>query len=749
MASKHKWISILIVLMVAAALWYTYPPFDVKDQNGNIVAKGKLNLGLDLQGGMHLLLEVDTSQLTPQEAKDAPQRALEIIRNRIDQFGVLEPSIQLQGGNRILIQLPGVSDRERAKELIGKTAHLEFKIVADDPELVKKVSSGEIPEGYELKKSKERQDGKTEDLLVEKTAVLTGDMLVNATTEFSQQTFGMPYVSLEFNTKGADIFADVTGKNVGKRLAIVLDGEVYTAPVIREMIPSGRAQITGNFSIDEAKDIALVLRAGALPAPVKIIEERSVGAALGKDSIDAGIRATIIGAIAVLIFMAGYYLVAGMVADFAVVLNVIFIAAIMSFFKSTLTLPGIAGLVLTVGMAVDANVLIFERMREESNLGKPIRAVIDAGYHKAFWAILDSNLTTLIAGLILFQFGVGPVRGFATTLCIGIVTSMFTALTVTHLVFNNVLVGAFKVAKLNMLHLFSKLPTIPFMRIRKWAYLFSLVIITLGIGVFMSKGDKMLGVDFSGGSLYEFSFKQVVPASEVRNALNEAGLKEATIQQIGDGKEIIVRSTSGQSSEIVSKLKAKFGDGSFDVLRVEEVGPVVGKEMSKIAVKAVILAFLGILIYVTIRFDFKFAVGGIVALFHDIAIALGFLALTGREVSVSVIAAILTIIGYSINDTVVIFDRIREEKKFMRKASTEEIFDKSINVTMSRTILTSSTVIMVLLALFFFGGSVINDFAFVLLVGVLTGTYSTVFVAAPIVVDWERLTKKVAPKRKR
>ncbi|MDD5488971.1 MAG: protein translocase subunit SecD, partial [Candidatus Omnitrophica bacterium] len=497
-----KFKSLLIVLVTGLAIWFSYPPLDIKDSNGNVVENGKLNLGLDLQGGMHLVLHVDTSKLSENEAKDAPQRALEIIRNRIDQFGVLEPVIQLQGKDRILIQLPGVTDRERAKEIVGKTAHLEFRLVSDNPELINKAAAGEVVEGYELKSMKTR-DGKMETLLVEDNSVLTGDMLVDATTEFSQQGFGLPYVSLELNDKGGALFADVTGRNVGKRLAVVLDGEVYTAPVIRERIPSGRAQITGNFSVQEAKDISLVLRAGALPAPVEIIEERSVGPALGKDSVEKGIRAILTGGMVVFVFMAVYYLLAGVVADLALVLNILLITGALSYFGATLTLPGIAGLVLTIGMSVDANVLIFERIREEANVGKSLRAAIHAGYDKAFWTILDSNVTTLITALILFQFGTGPVRGFATTLSIGILASMFTALVVTRLVFDIITQWNPRMEKLKMLQFFEK-PDIPFIKMRKFAYTFSLVVIAVGMIFFYQRGAANYGVDFTGGRLQQF-----------------------------------------------------------------------------------------------------------------------------------------------------------------------------------------------------------------------------------------------------
>jgi SecD/SecF fusion protein len=734
MWKSMKWKGVLVIVIAAAAIWFSYPPLDIHDEKGNIVQEGKINLGLDLQGGMHMILEVDTSKLTPNEVKDAPQRALEVIRNRIDQFGVLEPVIQLQGRNRILVQLPGITDRERAKEIIGRTAHLEFKLVSDDPELLKRAMDGEPVEGYEITEHMMR-DGKTEQLLVRTDAELTGDMLVDATTEFSQQGFGQPYVSLELNSKGADIFADVTGRNVGRRLAVVLDGEVQTAPVIREKIPSGRAQITGNFSVQEAKDIALVLRAGALPAPVHIIEERSVGPALGKDSVEKGIHAIIIGGIGVLAFMAIYYLLAGLIADLALVLNILIITGALSYFGATLTLPGIAGLVLTIGMAVDANVLIFERIREESGLGKSLRAAIHAGYDKAFLTILDANVTTLITALILFQFGTGPVRGFATTLSIGIIASMFTALVVTRLIFDVITGNNPKMEKLPMLQFFRQ-PNIPFIKMRKIAYLVSILVIVVGMTFFAKRGVKNFGVDFTGGTLQQFRFNEVVPVGEIRDILSKVGLGESAIQQFGDGKEVVVRSFSGKTDEIINGLRERFGPGSFEVMRVETVGPAVGADLRKAAVKALIFAMIGICLYISFRFEFRFAITAIIALAHDVMVSLGMLALTGREISLPVIAALLTIVGYSINDTIVLFDRIREDRKFMRKATQEEIINLSINQTLSRTVLTSLTTLAVVVALFIFGGTVINDFSFVLMVGVVVGTYSSIFIATPLLIDW-------------
>ena len=732
---KNLKLKVLLIAIVAMlAFWSAYPPLDIHDKEGNVLVKGKVNLGLDLQGGMHLVLEVDTSELTEEEAKDAPERALEVIRNRIDQFGVLEPNIQKQGRNKILVQLPGITDRDRAIELIGRTAHLEFKLVTDDSEIVKKVLAGETVEGYELKEQKGPKE-QVEQLVLESKAVLTGDKIIDATTEFSQSSFNQPYVSLNLNDEGGKIFSDITARNINKRLAIVLDGNINSAPVIRERIPSGRAQITGNFSPDEANDLAIVLRAGALPAPVTILEERTVGPTLGKDSIEQGVRAIVIGGLFVLCFMAIYYLGAGLIADFALVLNIILITGALAYFKGTLTLPGIAGLVLTIGMAVDANVLIFERIREESDNGKSIRSAIKSGFERAFLTILDANVTTLIAALVLFQFGTGPVRGFATILSIGIISSMFTALFVTRVILTFIVSDNTKITRLHMLRLINK-PNINFTGKRKAAYIISVVLIVAGMISFLSRGDKNYGIDFSGGTIQQFRFSETVATQKVRDVLKSIDLSSATIQRFGDDKEIIIRSFEMNPEKIINGFEDAFKDNKFEVLRVEKVGPSVGKDLQEKSVKALIFAMIFMVIYISLRFEVRFAVAAIIALLHDILICLGMLALTGREISTPVIAALLTIVGYSINDTIVVFDRIREDRKLMRKSGYEEIVNTSINQTLSRTILTSLTTFSVVLALFLLGGEVINDFAFVLMIGVAIGTYSSIFIASPILLDW-------------
>jgi len=389
------------------------------------------------EGHGELVLTLSGKRMAAME-RAAVDQALETIRNRIDQFGVTEPDISRQGVNRILVQLPGVKNPQRAIELIGKTAMLKFKLVDEDNNL-EDALKGNVPPGDEIlyQRIVDPDSGAVtrKPYLLKKKTLMTGDVLKDAQVRINTQ-YGEPYVSITFDARGADMFEKITGENVKKRLAIILDNNVYSAPVIQERIAGGRAQITGRFTTQEAHDLAIVLRAGALPAPVDILEKRTVGPTLGQDSIRQGIYSVLIGGLLVVLFMVFYYKLSGVVADLALFLNVIFILAVLAAFRGTLTLPGIAGIVLTIGMAVDANVLIFERIREELWVGKTPRAAMEAGFSKAFITILDANVTTLIAAVVLFQFGTGPVKGFAVTLSIGIVSSMFTAIIVSRALFD-------------------------------------------------------------------------------------------------------------------------------------------------------------------------------------------------------------------------------------------------------------------------------------------------------------------------
>ena len=724
-----SWRFPLIAAVIAVCIYYAIPPF------GSPGHPGTIKLGLDLQGGMHLILRVDTSKLPDKAKEDAAERAIEIVRNRIDQFGVSEPSIQREGADRIVVQLPGVTDRERALALLGKTALLEFKLVSDDPAKLKDAIAGNVPIGYELHTSEEGGQ-----ILTEKDALMTGKYITNAGVSF-EANFNEPVVTLEFNNEGGKIFSDITGANVGRRIAIILDGKVQSAPVVNERIPSGRAQITGRFNMDAANDLSIALRAGALPAPIIVEEERNVGPSLGKDSIKEGIRASVFGFGSVVIFMLVYYMLGGFVANIALFLNVLIVLAALSYFHATLTLPGIAGTVLTVGMAVDANVLIFERIREERALGKNVASALVAGYKRAFATILDAHCTTLITAGILYYLGSGPIKGFALTLAIGIIASLFTSIFVTRAIFD-LLIAKGSLKDLKMLHILNKIPHIDYLKIRKICYTISIVTMVAGMAVFFHRGEKMFGVEFTGGTMQEYRFQKSISVDDVRKALDEIGLGTSTIQKVGEDNQIMIRSAQGSEKKIQDQIKKDFPDNKFEVLRLESVGPTVGKELKTKAIWAVVLALVGIWVYVVWRFDFKFAFGAVLSLFHDALTTVGIVAISGREFSVPVLAAVLTILGYSINDTIVIFDRIREHRRSGTRETFAQTINTSINETLPRTILTTLTVFMVIVSLYFAGGEVINDFAFTMLIGVISGTYSTVYIAAPVLVDWPGSKKK-------
>jgi SecD/SecF fusion protein len=724
---------VLILAVVALCFYFTFP------------LQKRINLGLDLRGGMHLLLKVDTSHLDAQARQDAADRALEVIRNRIDEFGVREPSIQRQGEDEIVVQLPGISDRQRAIDIIGKTALLEFKLVSPEPERIKEAIAGNVPEGFQLSYSAEDN----EPVLLEKTAVLSGEALTGAAVTFSQGEFNEPVVALQFNSEGAKKFAEITANNVGRRLAIVLDGKVQSAPRIKEAIPSGEAVITGRFTIEQAQDLALVLRVGALPAPMQIEEERTIGPLLGQDSINRGIKASMIGGAAVLIFMAFYYLLAGLISDIALLLNLLMILGGLGMLpvlfpgiSATLTLPGIAGIALSLGMAVDANVLINERIREELAAGKALRSAVANGYSRAFSAIFDSNVTTLIAAFLLFQFGTGPIRGFAVTLSIGLIASLFTAVVVTRTIFEMLLGLGLLKNSLPMLRLIKE-TKIDFIAKRWIFYCLSIAVILAGFFSYLKKGQEAYGIDFAGGQLQEYSFRSAPEIDKIRQAMKDLGLQDASLQQFKDNPRVIlIRTKEDKSEALTEKLKSLFPQEDIQVLRIERVGPVAGKHLKAKAIKALFWSLAGILFYVAFRFKhFNFALAGVIALFHDVAVAMGFLSMTGRPIDLLSVTAFLTIAGYSINDTIVIYDRVRENARLFRKLSLKELINLSVNQTLSRTILTSFVTLLVVAAILFYGGEVLSNFAFTLFVGFISGVYSTVFIASPLVLAWSRKEK--------
>ncbi|MCX8107302.1 MAG: protein translocase subunit SecD, partial [Verrucomicrobiae bacterium] len=556
---------------------------------------------------------------------------------------------------------------------------------------------------------------------------------------FADPVTGAPKISLQFNREGASLFADITRENVGRLLAIVLDGELYSAPRINEPILGGSCEISGDFDLREAYELANVLQ-NPLEAPVQLEEERSVDPSLGRDAIHSGLKASIIGTISVVVFMLVYYLFAGLVANLALLLNVVILLGVMCSLGTTLTVPGIAGIVLTIGMAVDANVLVYERVREELAAGKSIRGAIAAGYSKAFGTILDSNLTTLISSIILIFKGTGPVKGFGVTLTIGLIVNMFTALVVTRLIFEWLLNRGW-LKSLPMLRLIHD-TKIDFMKFAKVAFALSWAIILVGQGYALYRGKEILGVDFAGGDRQGLAFKQRVEVEQIRRAVRELGLSEAFIQYQKDpatGHETLqITTESGSGNKVYEGLRTRFPQAGFERISLDQVGAAVGREIQTSAIVASLLAMFGILVYVAFRYEFSFAVGAVVAVIHDILMTLGWFFISGRHLSAPIVAAILTIIGFSINDTIVIFDRIREDLKLGVRGSFREIINKALNQTLSRTIITSGTVFLATMSLYLFGGGVVNDFAFTFLVGILTGTYSSIYIASALVLWWHK-----------
>ena len=829
---KHaiwKWLT-LIVLMAFSLVLVT-PPGE------------KIRLGLDLKGGTRFVVEIDKVRLEEEirsrpdnvsdediaavvkdTLKDAQERAVEVIRNRVDNLGIAEPIIYLGQQDRIIIELPGIDEEKRkeAQDSIERLAFLEFRMVHEDnDELVLELFDKSLtPEGYRIVQVGNRkyykrdsafpdtamdrayhkrlgrfevpdaahefmlQKDKVEDqkvfrpFYVKRRREFSGENLEDAMTGY--QSFGQPVVNIRFDSKGSRKFADVTAdyapggrKNPNpqktRQLAIVLDGTLYSAPVINEAIFGGRAEISGSFTVREANFLSNILRAGSLPAPVKIVEMRSVEPSLGQDSIDSGMRAVVYGGLMVLAFMLVHYRLCGVIANLALILNMLLLPLGMiaaagflslgltnaagggSIQLPVLTLPGIAGILLTIGMAVDANVLIFERIREEFRTGKQLWSAVTAGYDRAFVTIMDANLTTLLTGIILFRFGSGPIRGFAVTLCAGIVVSMFTALVITKLFFG-IIASKTNIKTLKMLSII-KDTSIDFISKRKFAAVISVALIVVSWGLLVTRAvktpDAVFGVDFMGGSSMTFTFKTKQPVESIRATLAAAGIKEAHIQyqkeMTKDGKEFLQIKTGSDGIRdakpidiVKGSLNGTYPDSEFTMVQSDHVGPQIGKELKKSAVVSIILALFGIIVYISWRFELGFAIGAIVALTHDVLVTAGIYCMFDRQISLPIVAALLTIVGYSVNDTIVVFDRIRENLRQVQNMSFKDICNLSINQTLRRTVLTSLTTLITIVMLLIVGGGAINDFALALCIGVLVGTYSSIFVATPVVLLWHR-----------
>ena len=716
---------LLLVIFSIATIW---PP------------QQKIALGLDIQGGTSFLI-----RLVPGDkpiTKGMLDQAVEVIRKRVDVFGVSEPIISPVGSDRILVQIPGLDTAkiQEARDQLSRVAKLEFRLVyPDNGERLREIDGGKqvIPPEFRIETYKMPREGEKpveERLLVKKKADLSGEHVSNAGASYEKDGW---VVHLRFDAEGAKQFGNITAANVHHRFAIVLDGTIQSAPVIQDAIYGGDAQITGRFTEEEARGLASVLE-NPLQTPVSIEEERSVSPTLGLDSIKASILAGLVGLVITLVCVGIYYKIPGLVANVALIINLILLVGAMTMFHFVLTLPGIAGIILTIGLSVDANVLIYERLREEMALGKSLKIALNTAYEKAFSSIFDANVTTLITAAILFWKATGPVRGFAIALSLGILASLFTALIVGRN-FLGWFVDTGKLKRISMLHLISA-QNINFLGKGFIACMCSLALLLAGATAFYLRGERNFGVDFRGGDLITLSAPSKIDVGQVRHALQPIGLADAAIQestQVGKGY-ITIRTPLNTSDKVEKQIMQTLPNAGFHVEGSERVGALVGGELAKSSLIALGLGILGILIFVTFRFELSFAVGAIVALLHDVLMTVGVFALLGRELTLTMVGAVLTIAGYSINDTIVVYDRIREGLASGRRGTIEEIMNSSINQTLSRTILTSTVTLIPILCLFFFGGAVLRDFSLAIIIGVVVGTYSSIFIASPIVLWWTR-----------
>ncbi len=658
----------------------------------------------------------------------AVEQSVEIVRRRIDQTGVNEPVVARQGRDRILVQLPGIDDPGRIKRLLGQTAKMTFHLLAASPG----------SPGSKLLPSADPAYGE-EKIAVRTKVELDGARLRDAAATMNSQT-GEWVVNFTFDGVGAKRFAEITTKNVGQPFAIVLDGKVISAPVIREPITGGQGQISGRFSAQTANDLAVLLRAGALPAPLTVVEERSVGPDLGADAIRAGVIACLVGFVLVVGYMTISYGLFGVFANIALLFNLALTLAALSLLQATLTLPGIAGILLTLGMSVDANILINERIREETRKGLSAMAAMDAGFRRAFATIMDSNLTTLIKMVLLYAIGTGTVKGFAVTISLGIITSMFTATVVARWL----MVAWFNRRRPKTLNLWRGLrlvpdvTRIPFMKGRNVGLIVSVIISAASVGLFFKPGLNY-GVDFAGGTVVEIRTDGPADFGKLRQSLEHLGLGQISLQQFGAPSDVLIRFEQQEGGDqaqqkavasIQQKLSEEFPGVS--IRRVESVGASVSAELFQDGMLALGLATIAMLIYIWFRFEWQFGVGAVVTMLLDVTKTVGFFAITGMQFNLTAIAAILTIMGYSINDKVVVYDRVRENLRLYRRMPLRELIDLSINETMSRTVGTSLALFLATVPLALFGGEALQEFAWVLLFGVVLATSSSIFIAAPI-----------------
>ncbi len=734
MSTSTKKIAVIFIIIILLFGWWATlfgigPVDPIKD---------KMKLGLDIKGGVYVVLEAQTD-VVGEDLKKIMEQTQAVIENRVNQMGLSEPVVTIEGENRVRVELPGAEDANEAIELIGKTAQLEF-------------------------------------ILADGTLVLNGSDIKSAGVTTDQEHGGYA-ISLEMTREGGAKFEEATRLAVSgtvvsayeginnRAIIILLDGEVVSSPVPSEVISGGNAIITngsmGGFDLEEASNTAALIRGGALPVGLEEITSSVQTAKIGINALEKSIVAGFIGLLLIIILMFVFYQIMGLAANLALMLYVVFILWIMATMGAVLTLPGIAGIILSLGMAVDANVVIFSRIREEIINGKTVRVATQLGFKRALSTIIDSQLTTLIAAVVLYQVGTSSVKGFALTLMIGIVVSIFTAVVVTqlllHVICENKKFGQKKYfgVKKDGTGIFSAKRQFKFIEHRKIYYIVSIGIIVLGLLVGGIRGLNY-GIDFTGGTMMQFDMGKQVTQSEVRDVLDKYELDEEIIFSGEGNKEIIIRTTKALENEkrmeIVGTFEESFGIGEDDILSIEQFGPSVGKELQRNALLAIAISALGMLIYISIRFQWKFGVAALAGVIHDVMMVLAFYAIFNITVNNPFIAGVLTVVGYSINDTIVVFDRVRENLGLLKKTPLIETLNISINQTIQRSVMTSVTTLLVMVPLFILSGPAIREFVVPLMVGVAVGCISSITLCSPLyndICNWTGGTKYKAKKSRR
>lgn len=682
--------------------------------------KDEIKLGLDLKGGVYVVMEAQTDA-TGSELADLMEQTQLVIEERVNEMGLSEPLVTIEGEKKIRVELPGVEDADAAIKTIGKTAQLEF-------------------------------------ILGDGTIVLDGSNVKNAGVGKDEKGFNA--VDLEFDSAGATLFEEATRKALSGEIInpdtgasdstiyITLDGKVISQPRVSTVISGGRAQIVGSFTDDEMTELALLIRGGALPVGLEEVQTSLVGPTLGIDSLNMSVFAGVIGVGAILILMLVMYRMMGLVANFALLLYIMLVFWVLAIFSAVLNLPGIAGIILSIGMAVDSNVIIFARIKEEYLNDKSLRVSVDSGFKRALTTIIDSQLTTLIAGVVLYQFGTGPVRGFAMTLMIGIVISVITAVFVTQFLLKAV-AETKQLNKPNTFGVGSQRFTFKrefsYLKYRKYFYIIAVALIVIGIGTGMIRGFNY-GIDFTGGTMIQLDMGKQVQVSEVEKVMKANDLDASVVHAGENNEQVIIRTTEALDNdarqELLSDVYDTFQIDDKSVLAVEQFSPSVGDLLKSNAIKSVLIATLCMLVYIIIRFEWKYGIAAVTALVHDVLMMLAFYGFFQIPINNPFIASILIVVGYSINDTIVVFDRVRENKKLMKKNRLEELIDKSINQTLVRSMMTSLTTIIAIIPLLIMGGSSIRDFVLPLIIGILAGALSSITVASPVYYQIDRLANR-------